>query len=80
MPEREMDPNNRERAAEPTATDDPASTDRPAEVRDAVGGVLGAEEPARPRDELPGNSGAGLARGNAGDFEPEPAALERRAP
>lgn len=79
-PERVMDPNNRERAAEPTAIDDPASTDRPEATEDQVGGVLGSERPPRPAAGLPENSGAGLPRGQAGDFEPEPAGLERRAP
>lgn len=78
--ERVMDPNNRERAAAPTATDDQASADRPEAAQDQVGGVLGSERPLRPGPELPENSGAGVPRGEAGDFEPEPAGLERRAP
>lgn len=75
-----MDPNDRERGAAPTASDDLASTDEPEAARDAVGGALGADQPPRPRDDLPENSGAGVPRGEAGDFEPEPTGLERRAP
>jgi hypothetical protein len=75
-----MDPNNKERATEPTATDDPASADRPEAAQEQVGGVLGSERPPRPRPDMPENSGAGVPRGEAGDFDPEPTGLERRAP
>jgi len=75
-----MDPSNRERGAAPTATDDPAATDRPEATSDAVGGALGAEQPPRPREGLPENSGAGMPSGEAADLEPLPTGLERRAP
>jgi hypothetical protein len=75
-----MDPNNRERAGAPTATVDPAAVDRPEATQEQVGGVLGSERPPGPEPEVPENSGAGLLRGEAGDYEPEPAGLERRAP